>query len=139
MYPVIIVPAGAASLTEALGTKPKFWFEDSQQRLVLYKEGRRDTGEHWAEKVCCEICSLLGIPHATYDLAEWRGRRGVVSPTFVPKGARLVLANELLAKLIPGYANVQRYQAREHTVRVAMAILGVQDVRLPLGWVMRGE
>ena len=55
-----------------MGTKPKFWYSDADDRLTLYKEGRPGSGEHWAEKICCEICKALELPHANYELAEWR-------------------------------------------------------------------
>jgi hypothetical protein len=84
MYQTVQVPHDAFELPEQVGTKFKFWFRDEHQRLKLYKEGRAGTGENWAEKVCAEICNLLGLPHAQYELAEWRGRRGVVTPSFVP-------------------------------------------------------
>lgn len=134
MYPIIHVPDDAADLPEALGTKPKFWFSDSSKRPTLYKEGRPDSGEHWAEKICCEICRLLAIPHADYELAEWRGRKGVISTSFVPEGARLVLGNELLEKMNPDYVHTRRFKVRQHTVRRVMAIMGYRKIKCPLGY-----
>jgi hypothetical protein len=134
MYRIVQVPDDAADLPEVLGTKPKFWYEDEQGRKTLYKEGRPDSGEHWAEKICCEISRVLGLPHADYELAQWRGRKGVVTPSFVPEGARLVLGNELLARAIPGYEGVPRFKARQHTVRVVMAVLNHPAIRLPAGF-----
>jgi hypothetical protein len=134
MYRIVQVLADAADLPEVLGTKPKFWYEDEQGRKTLYKEGRPNSGEHWAEKICCEICRLLGLPHADYDLAQWRGRKGVVTPSFVAEGARLVLGNEVLARSIPGYEGVPRFKARQHTVRVVMAVLGDPRIKLPTGF-----
>jgi hypothetical protein len=133
-YSIVHVPSGAPELPEALGTKPKFWYSDADNRLTLYKEGRPGSGEHWAEKICCEICSALELPHANYELAEWRGRKGVVSPTFVPEGGRLVFGNELLAKMIPDYPHARRFRARQHTVRLVMAVAGVRTVQYPLGY-----
>jgi len=133
-YPIIHVPSNAPEIPEALGTKLKFWYSDEDSRLTLYKEGRPESGEHWAEKVCCEICSELEKPHANYELAEWRGRKGVVSQTFVPDGGRLVFGNELLAKMIPDYPHTRRFRARQHTVRLVMAVTGVRTVQYPLGY-----
>lgn len=135
MYPIIHVPDDASDLPEQMGTKPKFWFRDEQNQQCLFKEGRPNTGENWAEKVCCELCELLGIPHAHYDLARWRRRSGVVSPTFVPNGGRLIHGNELLARIIAGYEHEKRFSARQHTVSVVMAIMrGSRPllVRVPL-------
>ena len=63
-YPIIEVPEGASSQLEQLGTKSKFWYRDEHDKRGMFKRGRPGTGENWAEKVCCEICRLLGLPHA---------------------------------------------------------------------------
>jgi hypothetical protein len=133
-YPIIDLPYDAPTQLEQLGTKTKFWFRDQNGQSMLFKEGRPGTGENWAEKVCCEICRLLGIPHAGYELAAWKGRKGVVSPMFVPEGGRLVCGNELLAKIINDYDEGKRYKVRQHTVRTVMAVLSMDGVGLPLGW-----
>lgn len=135
-YPIIRVLDDAADITEALGTKPKFWYDAGR---MLYKEGRSGSGDHWAEKVCCEICKLLGLPHADYELAEWRGRQGVVTPNFVPEGGRLVLGNELLAKKITGYAAMSRFGVRQHTVRAVMIVLGAPAIGPPAGFAFSSE
>jgi hypothetical protein len=135
MFPVIQVPDDASDLTEQMGTKPKFWFRDEAGRQCLFKEGRPNTGESWAEKVCCELCTLLQIPHAHYDFAMWRGRTGVVSPTFVPDGGRLVHGNELLAKIVAGYEREKRFRARQHTVAVVIGIMRVAEIGMPVGYV----
>ena len=83
-YPIIQLPEDAPTQLEQLGTKTKFWYRDQDGRRVLFKEGRPGTGENWAEKVCCELCGFLDIPHANYDLAIWKDKQGVVSPSFVP-------------------------------------------------------
>lgn len=123
MYPIIHVPEGAPEQTEQLGTKQKFWFWGDDQRRWLFKEGRPNTGENWAEKVCCELCAILGIPHSHYELAEWKGRHGVMTPTFVPEGDRLILGNELLAKFVADYAGERRVRANKHTLTRVMAVI----------------
>jgi hypothetical protein len=138
MYRVVEVPAGASDLPEALGTKPKFWYFDDVGQLLLYKEGRPGSGEHWSEKICAEIAELLKIPHASYELARWKGRNGVVSPTFVPTGGRLILGNELLARLVDAkYATTaKRFAAKQHSVRAVMGVLGARWVLPPYGFDM---
>lgn len=133
-YPIIQVPYDASEMPEALGTKPKFWYVDVNGTSTLYKEGRVDSGEHWSEKAACEIAEILGVPHAHYDLAEWRGRKGVASPSFVPKEGRLILGNELLRFVEPAYpANAMRFRAKSHSVRSVMVLLGRPWARLPIG------
>ncbi|WP_295392106.1 hypothetical protein [uncultured Thiodictyon sp.] len=133
-YPVIQVPEMASAQLEQLGTKEKFWFRAADGAWVLFKEGYPGSGEHWAEKVACEVARLLGLPHAEYDLAVWRGRLGVVSPSLVPQEARLILGNELLAKNFPDYAEAGRFRVRQHTVRRVLAVLGATGAGTPSGW-----
>jgi hypothetical protein len=74
-----LAPVVASDL-EQLGTKEKFWFSymDTEPRLWLFKFSRVGTGEHWSEKCAAELCHLLGIPHAEYELALTDGRYGVM-------------------------------------------------------------
>lgn len=119
---------------EQLGTKAKFWFHDEQRNRFLFKQGRPGTGENWAEKVCCEVADLLGLPHAEYELAVWQGRKGVVTPSFVPDEHRLVLGNELLAKIVDGYDQSKRFKERGYTLRSSMIIASAIGKGFPLGW-----
>lgn len=76
--------APVASDLEQLGTKEKFWFSmDTEPKLWLFKFSRAGTGEHWSEKCAAELCHLLGIPHAEYELALIDGRYGVISPNMI--------------------------------------------------------
>lgn len=131
MFQIVQVPSGAADLPEQMGTKAKFWFDDSRR---LFKEGRPGTGENWAEVIAAELAALLGLPHATYSLAEYEGRRGVVTESFVPSGARLILGNELI-----GFAareTVSRHtRGQAHTIGRLSSLLNRPQVALPSGWV----
>ena len=138
-YPIIELDEDAPTQLEQLGTKTKFWYRDQEGRTILFKEGRPGTGENWAEKVCCEICRLLDLPHAEYDLAVWKDRKGVISTSFVPRGGRLVLGNELLAKVFGDYDQSKRFQARQHTVRTLMKVAASPVVGRPLKWLAPAE
>lgn len=124
MYPIIQVPDEAPEQPEQLGTKWKFWYYwgDNKQRW-LFKEGRPNTGENWAEKVCCELCALLCIPHGHYEFAVWKDHHGVVTPTFVPEDGRLILGNELLAKFVADYDGERRVRVHKHTLARVMAVI----------------
>ena len=67
MFQIIRVDSRSAESLETLGAKPKFWFDN---RSRLFKAEVRGTGEDWAEKIACELCGLLGLPHVHYDLAH---------------------------------------------------------------------
>ncbi len=136
MYGIQTVPDDAPDQPEQLGTKYKFWYRDGNGRRCLFKEGRPGTGENWAEKVCCEICTLLGLPHSHYELAVWKDHKGVVTPSFVPEGGRLVFGNELLARFVNDYEGERRVRARKHTLSRVMAVmsLGGENFKVPIGY-----
>nr|WP_298103472.1 HipA domain-containing protein [uncultured Shinella sp.] len=121
LFPVIELKEHPGN-PEQLGTKEKFWIEHDN-RLHLLKFGREGTGEDWAEKVACELCCLLGIPHAHYDLAKYNGRCGVLTPSIVKDGERLILGNELINSVSSGYDSTVSYRQREHTVTRVLAAL----------------
>jgi hypothetical protein len=135
MFPVVIVPAGAAELSEQMGTKFKFWYLDEQRRRTLFKEGRPGTGENWAEKLAAEFAELLGIPHAHYELAEWKDRQGVISPSLVSRGDRLIHGNELIEGKVTVASDdetVRYYEQRSHIATRAFQLLKKHaDIILP--------
>jgi hypothetical protein len=122
MYPIYRVPTDAYDLLEPIGSKFKFWFESNK---YLFKEAREDTGEDWAEKVACELCVLLGIPHAHYELAEWRGRKGVVTVNFRPEQGGLLLGNQLLMRIDSGYPGTKLRGVRQHTIRIVLRAIEI--------------
>lgn len=135
MYAIETVPDDAPDQPEQLGTKYKFWYRNVFGQRYLFKEGRPGTGENWSEKVCCELCYLLDIPHSHYELAVWKDHKGVVTPSFVPDGGRLVFGNELLAKLVDDYDGARRVRAPKHTISRVMAVmLGISGIDMPLGF-----
>ena len=133
-YPIITVPPNASVQLEQLGTKAKFWYQIDQGQTSLFKEGRPGTGENWAEKVCCEVARKLSMPHAEYDLAIWREKKGVITPSLVPKNGRLILGNELLAWVDNSYEPTARYKTRQHILRRVIAVLNQPVIRTPSDW-----
>ena len=86
---------------------------------------REPSGEDWAEKVCAEVARRIGLPHAEYELALWKRSpaeiRGVISRNFCRDGAALVLGNELLAEVEPGYAmRISKFRVSTHTVSLVL-------------------
>ena len=137
MFPVIEVPDEADAF-EQLGTKPKVWFRAKGNERCLFKyiirEGGHTTGEDWSEKVSSELCELLGLPHAHYDFGIWKGQKGVVCPSFVPDGGRLVHGNELLVHIVESYPKDKFYHVREHTLRRVLALIRTEGIHTPIGW-----
>lgn len=138
-YQVIVVTKENYELreNEYLGTKDKFWFKH-ENLDYLYKQARPNIGEDWAEKVAAELCELLGIPHAVYELAEtWEGKRGVASLNFLQEkeGEALVNGNELLAAIVPNYNTSATYGASQHTIDIVLKAIENEAVDLPLNWI----
>lgn len=132
MFEIFKVPDDAADFYEQLGAKQKFWFRKDGQKY-LFKVGPLDTGETWAEKVVAEVCSLLGIPHATYEFGIWRGLKGVISPSIVPLDGELRMGNELLLNFDAGYVEYKTYKQTGYTLQRVFAQLD-RDINPPLGW-----
>ncbi|MHB9072533.1 MAG: HipA domain-containing protein [Desulfobaccales bacterium] len=133
MFKIFKIPDDAAFDIEQIGTRRKFWVDLGGERF-LFKEGRLNTGENWSEKIASEICKLLGIPHATYEFAIWKGMKGVLSPNFVPKEARLVLGNELLAKFFPKYETSLKFRDTQHTLWRVLGLIKSKAIEPPIGW-----
>lgn len=139
MFPVLYVPDQAAELPEQMGTKYKFWYQDDHLGLSLFKEGRPNTGENWAEKLACELAAVLGMPHAYYELATWRDKLGTVTPSLVVEGERIVHGNELLAVIHSGdFRGAVRERHRQHTITAVLSYLragsGNRLILPPLGF-----
>ncbi|MEB3827643.1 hypothetical protein [Phormidium sp. CCY1219] len=134
-FPVIEVPADATQAPEQLGTKFKFWFEDPEWGTCLYKQSRPNTGEDWAEKIAAQLCEIIGLPYARIELATWRGNRGTVSPSFLPKDGMLILGNEILAGMMTGYPQFQYAQVSQHTIDVVLRAISLTMVNIPPDWI----
>lgn len=129
MFPVIPLSINITQQQmEELGSKPKFWFTfQGQKTRHLFKTDDRGTGEDWAEKVSCELCGLLGIPHVHYDMAfqVQTSRLGVICENCAPSPDILVLGNQLLLALDSDYpVDRPRYKADKHTVEAVVSVLG---------------
>ncbi|HWL93205.1 MAG TPA: HipA-like protein [Phycisphaerae bacterium] len=134
-FPLIEVPLDAPNRQEPMGSKEKFWFGEPNEPRKLFKQGRLAHGEDWAEKIAAEIAELLGIPHATIDLATWDGKPGIVTPDFCHGGGQLTHGNELMVDFIdPQYpASGSKMRVKQHTVDNAMFALDFAAADAPDG------
>lgn len=146
-YQIFNISGLTPDLSEQMGTKEKYWFWvnsnywywDSTGNRFLFKSGRENTGENWSEKIAAELCDLLGLPHASYELANYHELKGVITPSFVEDGARFVPGNEILAMVNRSYEKTKRYRQIQHTLRSVATILKSKTIlkrkriRLPDG------
>ena len=138
-FPIVEVPEAASERPEYVGSKPKFWYTREDGKRWLYKENRPNTGEDWSEKIAAELCALLGLPHATYELAVWRDKPGVVTRRIDGEAERLVLGNEVLAGHVNEYPRRSEegfYRIPQYTLSLTLETLGDEelDVSVPPDW-----
>jgi hypothetical protein len=132
-YDIVSIPEDAREDTEQLGSKPKFWVTIGGERW-LFKEARQSTGEDWAEKVAAELARSLGTPAADVELAEYCGRRGCISRSFVdlPSGEALVHGNEILAFHVTGYDRTKTFRQSDHTLANVVSAVRARFGTTPL-------
>lgn len=119
-YPIFQLSTDSPVLTEQLGSKPKFWFRSKQDdQEWLFKFTRDGTGEHWSEKIAAEVAVLIGVPAARVELAEFTGKRGSASCSFVRRkeGFDLVHGDELLAGHVIGYERDKVFRHSSHSIQ----------------------
>ena len=120
---------------EPMGTRAKFWFDHPQLGRCLFKYIRSYTGEDWSEKFAFELCQLLDLPSARYELAQTaNGDRGVIGVNFLGKSESLVHGNQILGGMIPNYPASTKYKAYQHTIGVVMEAIKKKSVGFPPGW-----
>jgi hypothetical protein len=127
----IEVSPNAPEETENLGTKEKFWFQHADLGRCLFKKARPNTGEDWSEKIAAELCRLIGLPYAEYELATFTGQPGTVSLSFIPEGGSLSLGNEILSQLISEYPQNKKDPSQHTVVQVFDAL---KNLDLPPDW-----
>ena len=123
-FPVLTLRAQDSASAEPMGSKRKEWYQvEGQPRPWLFKFSRFSdgavVGEHWSEKLACEIAALLHLPHAQVELASLDGAVGSLSerfPILDLSNAELVHGNDLLGDHLAHYDREQWHGQREHTV-----------------------
>ena len=138
-FNVISVPKNAPEANEPMGSKRKFWFTHQELGHCMFKQGREETGEDWAEKFACEISELLNLPHADYELAECGGQEGLISKRFMPPKSDLVHGNEILQTAVEGYpaekpGSREFWKVPQHTLASILDVHEGYKIELPINW-----
>ena len=116
-YAVVKVRPEWVVETEQLGSKEKFWYRSNEAEPEwLFKYPQPNTGLHWSEKIAAEIAGLMGIRHATVELAVFEGERGSATESFVGRGSELIHGNQVLAGKVLGYDPERRSRNSDHTL-----------------------
>lgn len=119
-YRIVTVTPQSVLESEQLGTKDKFWFntEDnsSGKSQWLFKFPTPGTGQHWAEKIACEIAKQMRIVTPRVELALFQGSHGSITENFTKGGYELFHGNQILAGFAPGYEASQRWSQKDHTI-----------------------
>lgn len=136
-FPILDVTDWPAAGEEAMGSKRKVWLEAADRAKWLFKQQHRAyTGDDWSEKVAAEVADLLGVPHATVQLATRRGVRGCIGRDLVGQlgAAELVPGNRLLVEHDPTYPKDDRYyRVSDHTLDRVLAAIGQGFIGVPAG------
>jgi hypothetical protein len=120
---------------EIMGTRAKFWFDHPQLGRCLFKYIRPGTGEDWSEKIAFELCQVLDLPSARYELAETADKkRGVIGVNFLRRGESLVHGNEILSGMISNYPASGSYKVYQYTIKVVMEAIQKKSVGFPPDW-----
>lgn len=138
-FQIIEISQEDAREPESLGTKEKFWFRHDRLGLCLYKKSRSNTaGEDWSEKIAAELCRLIKLPHAQYELATCNGEYGIISRSFLPENGNLILGNEILARIYPDYPTDTRNLSHHTLDRIFGTFDRLEaensEISLPLNW-----
>lgn len=124
-YQIIEVNPEWTVRPEEMGSKKKFWYQPSEDpsSLWLFKYPHGGAGQHWAEKIAAEVASLLQIPHATVELATYKGVYGSVTKSFATKGRSLHHGNQLLEIVLHDYDGTMTYNQSSHTLTNILKVL----------------
>jgi hypothetical protein len=128
-FQIFVVDPDVYDRQESLGTKEKFWFSHEQLGRCLYKKSRSNiAGEDWSEKIAAELCRLLKLPHAEYELATCNGEYGIISRSFLPENGNLILGNEILVEIYPDYPEDTR-DLSQHTVDIIFSTFNWLEIK----------
>jgi hypothetical protein len=108
------------------------WSVAFGKRLVLTRE---KTG---SEKIAEQIALQLGLPCARYELAVCDGKKGTITPNFVPQGTSLILGNELLVAQVRNYpapGAVSNFRTSQHTLDIVMRNIQMSGAGLVPDWI----
>ena len=125
LYPVRRVCREWMTQSEEMGSKKKFWYRHPaegraaskvEESMWLFKFPQPGTGQHWAEKIAAQVASILRIPHARVELADYEGSRGSVTESFARGGRSLYHGNQVLERVVQGYEAGKRFRQSNHTL-----------------------
>ena len=125
-YPIIKIQS--KDEIEQLGTKEKYWIHDiASNEKKLFKIGRENTGENWAEMVAYKIGNHIGLKVAKYELASYNSKLGTISTNFVQESERLIHGNELLVKIDKSYPVDRFYKVREYKLDTVLNLMKILE------------
>jgi hypothetical protein len=104
---------------------------------------RKDNMEHVSEKIAQEIASLLDVPCADIELAQYGDVKGTISRDVCQAGEALVHGNEIIAGRVTGYRRDGECRTSDHTIELILQAIKevcaghcLEDVRQFAGYVV---
>ena len=139
-YDIYEVDYSNAIHPEQMGTKQKFWYEEGSpfDFLTLFKAGRPNTGENWAEVIAAQLAASIQLPTAEYQFArctiDGKIVQGTITPNLVKHPtSRMIHGNELLSRYSETIKEPAQYDPdsrKHHTLTRAITYIA-QDFLLP--------
>lgn len=110
---------------EPLGSKEKFWVRVDNENY-LFKIGRPNTGENWAEIVAYKLANYYNLPCAEYKFANFENKIGVLTKNIVPDGCVLQHGSTLFFKHLANQKN-QRRNKKKYKLLTALNSIETLD------------
>lgn len=119
---------------EVIGARKKFWYTENGDSF-LFKIGRENTGENWAEVVSSQLARMIDLPHASYDFAKQENVLGVRTKS-ITAGGELRHGNEILSELddYPLTQNQKFCKIPEYTLDVVLRTNDQPSLLAPPGY-----
>ncbi|EGT4187241.1 TPA: HipA domain-containing protein [Clostridioides difficile] len=98
------------------GRSEKIWLINEKTKDIgLFKFPKtKETGEYWAEKLACEIASLLKIPCANVEIGTYNKRIGSMSYLINKNDEKLIEGVWLINKYYPCYNTDKLYDYKNN-------------------------
>lgn len=145
---------------ETIGTKQKFWISgktllsDDSPYLVKLSTDNRPllpekpniipiVGEHWSEYIASQLCKVLDLPHASYQICRVLDNNypegfkwGVISKKITNEYEEIILGNQFLFNELDNYpapdsneAWHKRYKNSQHTIEVVFEKISNANIK----------
>lgn len=76
--------------------RDKDWFNITDGRVMFKANTEEQFYAQYSELICCTLAKQVGLETATYDFAEYKGQKGVITKHICKPGEELLTINDLI-------------------------------------------